>query len=175
MIAAVEKQWGWSCELNRQMISPRENQMATRPEIKLDSGIEIRLDCLFQYGTYGGLLEGLPTRNLNAKLIERALTYATEKLWMKETPHLLVPIEVAMGVPRGEWFRPEDGEEPATIPAVVCLATFDSLAAARDPDADCSSLNVVWFQEEFGPPVEAAVLQQFRALDWRALATDGWW
>ena len=149
--------------------------MATRPEITLDSGIEIRLDCLFQYTTYGGLLEGLPTRQLNAKLIQRALTYASEKLWMNGTPHLLAPTEVMMGIPRAEWFRPDDLDEPATIPAVVCLATFGSLASARDPDADCSSLNVVWFQKEFGPPIDEAVLRQFRALDWRALATDGWW
>ena len=70
--------------------------MASRPEIRLDSGIEIRLDCLFQYRTYGGLLEGRPTRKLNAELIHRALEYPAEKLWMGGTPHLLAP-------PEGPW------------------------------------------------------------------------
>ena len=80
-----------------------------------------------------------------------------------------------MGVPRSIWFRPDDAHEPMKIPPVACLATFESMASARDPDADCSSLNVVWFQDDFGPPVDADVLRQFRALDWRALATDGYW
>jgi hypothetical protein len=149
--------------------------MASRPEIRLDSGIEIRLDCLFQYRTYGGLLDGLPTRKLNAKLIHRALEYAAEKLWMGGTPHLLAPPEVAMGIPKDEWFDRDDAYEPVTIPPVACLGTFESMTPARDADADCSSLRVVWFQDEFGPPVDRGVLLQFRALDWRALATDGYW
>lgn len=35
--------------------------------------------------------------------------------------------------------------------------------------------SMLWFQEEFGLPIDEAVLRQLRALDWRALATDGWW
>jgi hypothetical protein len=33
-------------------------------------------------------------------------------------------------------------------------------------------MKIVWFQDEFGPPVDEIVLRQFRALDWRA--GDGW-
>src|ERR1700733_1087090 len=99
--------------------------MASRPEIRLDCGIEVCLDHLFQYRTYGGLLEGLPTRRLNAKLIQRALGYAAEKLWMGGTPHLLAPPEAPMGVPKDEWFGRDDSDEPARIPPVACLATFD--------------------------------------------------
>ena len=47
--------------------------MAGDTKITLDSGIEIRLDCLFQYWTYGGLLEGLPTRKVNAAITDRAV------------------------------------------------------------------------------------------------------
>ena len=45
--------------------------MRNRPKIKLDSGVEIWLGCLFQYRTYGGLLEGLPTE------VERNLAFST--------------------------------------------------------------------------------------------------
>jgi hypothetical protein len=149
--------------------------MFGRPEIRLDGGIEIRLNCLIQYCTYGGLLEGMPSRKMNAELVRRAIQYAAEKLWMGGTPHLLAPREVSMGIPRDEWFRSDDEYEPAEIPPVACLATFESMAAARDPAADCSSLRLVWFQDEFGPPVDAGVLRQFQSLDWHALATDGYW
>jgi hypothetical protein len=148
---------------------------ADRPEITLDSGIVVYLDCLFQYRTYSGLLEGLPTRRHNAERIERARRYAAEKLWMGGTPLLLAPREVPMGIPRERWFMRADENEPVEIPPVASLATFESMTSARDPQADCSSLKVVWFQDEFGPPAGADVLRQFRAIDWRALATDGYW
>jgi hypothetical protein len=147
--------------------------MQGRYEIRLNSGITISLVCLFQYRTYSGLLEGLPTRELNKTLIQQAISYATEKLWMGGTPHLIPPTETALGIPRHDWFDQDD--EPAEIPGVACLATFQSMSSARDLDADCSSLRVVWFQGNFGPPAEPDVLSKIRALDWPALATDGYW
>ncbi|MEQ8785640.1 MAG: hypothetical protein RIC55_05055 [Pirellulaceae bacterium] len=148
-----------------------------RPRIRLNSGLEVYLDCLFQYRTYAGLLEGQPTRRLNARLIQRALEYAADKLWMGGTPHLLTPPEVAIGAGRDESISGnlDHADEPATLPPIVCLGTFESFAPARHPDADCSSLRVVWFQEEFGEPVEAAVLEQLQAIDWKTVATDGYW
>jgi hypothetical protein len=80
-----------------------------------------------------------------------------------------------MGLPKEDWFSPEEEYEPASIPPVVCLATFESMAAARDPNADCSSMKVVWFQNEFALPIDPGVLQEIRTLDWRAHATDGYW
>jgi hypothetical protein len=119
-------------------------------------------------------MEGLPTRELNAELIQRTLEYAAEKLWMGGAPHLLTPPEVPLGVPRSKWFKEGDLDEPARVPPIASLATFESMASARDPNADCSSMKIVWFQDEFGPPVDEIVLRQFRAVDWRALATDGY-
>ena len=149
--------------------------MVNNTTIRLDSGIDIRLDHLFQYRTYAGLLEGLPTRKLNADLVRSAVGYATEKLWLRGTPHLLAPNEVSMDLPEDKWFRPGADYEPAQIPPITCLAMFESRVSARDPNADCSSLGIVWFQDAFGPPVDANVLRQFQSLDWRALATDGYW
>lgn len=143
-------------------------------EIRLESGVDIRLDVLFQYRTYSGLLEGLPTRELNKRLVGRALKYAGEKLWFGGTPYLIRPVETAMGLPKEDWFMPEEEHEPARIPPVVCLASFDAMARARDPDADFSSLKVVWFQNEFALPIDPGVLQEIRALDWRAHAEDGY-
>jgi hypothetical protein len=149
--------------------------MPVCPTYKLDSGQEIHLDCLFQYPTYGGMLEGLPTRRKNARLVQRALEYAAEKLWDGGTPHLLVPRETKLDISRERWPIPHEDCEPVRIPPVTCLATFASLTWARDPDADCSSLRVVWFQDAFGPPADREVLRQLRAIDWPALATDGGW
>jgi len=142
--------------------------MSDRPEITLNSGIEISLVCLFQYRAYAGFLEGVPSREMNAGIIAKAVRYAEEKLWMGGTPHVLTPPEIPSG-------KPDHPRTPIRIPLVASLATFDAMVPARDPGADCSSLRVVWFQDALGPPTQASVLQQFRKLDWQALATDGSW
>jgi hypothetical protein len=80
-----------------------------------------------------------------------------------------------MELPRERWFRQSDEYEPASLPPVVCLATYGAMESVRDIAADCSSLRVVWFQNEFGPPTDAGVLAQLKAIDWRTLATDGNW
>lgn len=149
--------------------------MTHRPEIVLDSGITIYLDCLFQYRTYAGRMEGLPNRLKNGLLIDRVLRYAEEKLWQGGKPHLRAPREIPVPIPEGHWFRLDGVSEFVKIPPVASLATFEALMPAHDPDADCSSLKVVWFQDEYGLPVAAALLRQFQTLDWRALATDGSW
>ena len=148
--------------------------MTDNYEIRLASGVDIRLYALFQYRTYSGLLEGLPTRALNKKLVGRALEYANVKLWLGGAPYLIPPVEAAIGLSKEDWFLPEEEHEPVNIPPVVCLATFESLTPALDPDADFSSLNVVWFQKVFALPIDPGVLQEIRALDWRAHATDGY-
>lgn len=142
--------------------------MSDRYEITLDSGITIILVCLFQYRAYAGFLEGIPSRKMNAGIIATAVRYAEEKLWRDGTPHVLTPPEVPSGAP-------DDPRTPIRIPLVASLATFDAMVPARDRGADFSSLNVVWFQDAFGPPRQASVLNQFRKLDWQALATDGSW
>lgn len=80
-----------------------------------DYGIEARLECLFQYRTYSGLPEGVPTRRLNRDLCQRALSHAKVRLWMGGDPYLVEPTETALGIPKERWFRPDD--EPAMCPA----------------------------------------------------------
>jgi hypothetical protein len=55
---------------------------------------------------------------------------------------------VPLAVPRSKWFKEGDLDEPARVPPIASLAIFESMAFARDPDADCSSMKVVWFQDE---------------------------
>jgi hypothetical protein len=48
------------------------------------------------------------------------------------------------------------------LPAVTCVATLT---------AGLSELTVVWFQEEYAPPIREPALGELRTLDWEALAT----
>lgn len=147
--------------------------MSTRYTIELSSGIAIRLHALFQHYTYGGLMDGLPSRRLNQRLVDAALKTARERLWLDSKPVVIPPVETSMGLPKSDWVYPADEFEPRSIPGVTCMATFESSTPARDEEADMSTLNIVWFQEELALPIDPAVMEEICALDWRAMARDG--
>lgn len=149
--------------------------MSDKYEIHLASGATIQLYALFQHYTYAGLMDGLPTRRLNKILIEGALVTARERLWLKEKPYLIPPVETSLGLPKADWAIPADEFEPVRIPSVTCLATFESTTPARDPKADMSSLTIVWFQEELALPIEPGIVEQICAVDWRSHAKDGYY
>jgi hypothetical protein len=133
--------------------------MSKRPVIQLGSGREIHLSSLNQSWTYEGLLEGLPTREMNRRRIEGVVAEERAKshgVWV--VPPYETPIPYDGRYPFGE---------PARLPYVQCIAEF------RSPGGDLvtdSRLTIVWFQEEFALPIDATILEQIRRIDWSELA-----
>jgi uncharacterized protein (TIGR02996 family) len=127
-------------------------------------GRRVSLRALRQWHTYWGLLEGTPDRRLNDCLIEDAVAKGRGQGQGRE-PHLIAPSR------RDYLQRPGDMAEidawyrrPSEwLPTVVCVATFTALL---------SELTVVWFQDEYAPPIEEPTLNELRKLDWQALATQ---
>jgi uncharacterized protein (TIGR02996 family) len=135
-------------------------------DVPLRSGRFVSLRELRQFGTYEGLLEGLPTREMNQARIERVLGEERNRASGAE-PYLIPPVETP--IKREE---PYPFGEPAAIPAVTCIGRFRSYDPARDPAHDYSELVVVWFQREFAPPIDSGVWQQLLAIDWDRHAND---
>jgi hypothetical protein len=131
-------------------------------KLKTNSGIEILLDQIFQYRTYSGLIEGSPCSGLNQRLIEKANRYAKEKLWKDSVPYMIDPVV---------QIRP--AYPTPSLPAVVCLAQFESSHAVRDPETSMSWLDIVWFQDDFAFPIDPRVLEHIKAVDWESLASEG--
>ena len=148
--------------------------MKDRYEIKLNCGRNIHLEVLFQYHTYSGLLEGLPTKQLNRDLVNRAQEYAKDKLWLGNvTPFLIQPLESPIPLPNGHRLRENEANLPARIPSVACLAEFESYQPAKNPEDHCSYLGIVWFQNEFALPIDPTIEETIRGIDWNAVASDG--
>lgn len=149
--------------------------MSNKFEINLASGETIRLTALLQHYTYAGLMDGLPIKRLNKKLVAKALDDAQERLWHDGTPYLIPPVETSMGYPKADWGAPIEEFEPVKLPAVACFTTFECSKPASDPEAHMSMLNIVWFQNELAMPIAPEILEAIRGLDWRGHAKDGWY
>jgi hypothetical protein len=156
--------------------------------ITLNSGREIRLARLEQWRTYAGVLAGMPNREMNGRVIEDARAQALQHGLQGAAPVLLPPrvIPIEPRPHSAEYLRRTGltAEQSAArdqqrhyeqLPAVVCVAVFDS-DGLNKPDAEpMSSLTLFWFQDEFALPVDAEVLAQIQALDWETLATEWCW
>src|SRR5262245_13604892 len=125
----------------------------------LERGYRISLHALRQRAIYAGLLEGLPTREGNRGIVERAVAAERDK----GKAVLLVP-------PRETPIRrgtPYPFGEPAALPAILCVADFHSVEPAHEGTFD---LTVVWFQDDYALPIDPDVSAHIRGLDWTAVA-----
>lgn len=139
--------------------------MSNRSEFKLGDGRSIRLMSIDQWGTYSGLLEGVPTKEMNERYIRYTMDEARKRRNFE--PYLIPPIETPIEIDRKYPLG-----TPASIPGITCIAQFDCLDPARDKSMDASTLPIVWFQSDFAFPIEDAILEHIRLLNWEKFASD---
>jgi hypothetical protein len=137
--------------------------LRTREDIELKDGTEIRLSKFEQHRVYEGLLEGLPTREMNERTLKR----------LRENPpdgstavYIIEPIQTPIAYEGSYPFG-----TPARLPSIQVTAWFES-RWTRDPQEDYSRLVIVWFQDEFGYPFAPKALEGLRGVPWRELSTD---
>ena len=141
------------------------------PWISLHTGRKIFLEQLFQYRTYAGVLTGFPNAEINRSFIQRAIQYATQKIWIPTEPYLLEPEVRAIPLPAE--IRAQLWYEPQKLPDVVCLAQFHSPQPTSGSDEAYSFLTVVWFQDQFALPIDASIKERLASIDWDTYASNG--
>lgn len=133
---------------------------------------EVRIECIHQWPTYRGLLEGLPTTQMNARILSHSKQYA-RKYCDIEAFHLLEPVQTAIkyeGIRR--WIPGYPLGNPSALPPITCLAALRSLEPVRDKTKDAARLAVTWFQNEYAFPIDAAVLEQMKGIPFDRIAED---
>lgn len=132
-------------------------------EIKLRSGGTIGCQSLQQHSTYAGLLEGLPTRQMNQRTIESLLKTERERGWWVGEPYLVPPVVRLIEYPGGGQYPFGD---PEALPGVACVARF----VAHAPNACTAELTVIWFQDVFAFPIAPHVREHLEGIDWTSKA-----
>src|SRR5688572_21808282 len=131
---------------------------------------EANLRFLQQSGTYDGLLEGLPTVEMNRGIIESHVGGQWSKHY-DVPPYLVPPRETPI-----ETFddRPYPFGTPASLPSLICVARFESYQPTTGRDGDGSGLVVIWFQQNFALPIDDEVLRHLAEVDWNQYAGSFW-
>lgn len=120
---------------------------------------------LHQWTTYPGMLAGAFLPFVNGRELTRTLERAKPYCMQDAAPYLIDPVMVDLpALPVVDVHQ--------RLPEVACVGRFDS-EAPPDCDMHYATLTVVWFQREFALPIDSAVADCLRALDWERLA-KGW-
>lgn len=127
-------------------------------DITLRVGGTISCSSLRQWRTYTGLLEGLPTRQMNERDIEHLLKQERDRGWWAGEPYLVPPVVRSI-----EYDGKYPFGVPEALPHVTCVARYISYPA---------ELTVIWFQQEFAFPIDPQVFDHLQGIDWARLAID---
>lgn len=141
-----------------------------RKTLRLTSGREIYLNEIVQWRTYTCLLEGIPNKQFNDEIIASAMQSARHKVDSSVPIHLLTPFREKLNFSRNKSIRPS--REYERIPAIACVAAFESLEPARDKTCYYSCLTFLWFQEDWALPIARPIVTQIRNTNWNDLAED---
>lgn len=127
--------------------------------------LELHVQSLHAWRTYAGLLEGLPTAELNDHIIGSAVERAKT---LAGAPAVTIPPEIV------ETPSPvrRPGPTYPRLPAFTCVAEIWCWET-READALGSALTVVWFANDVrGGELERTLALAVRDLDWWRHAVD---
>lgn len=134
--------------------------------IEVGNNETVHIINIHQSLTYDGLLEGMPTKRLNDRILEGTQAYA-KKLFHCNAVFLIEPeqkpIEYEGRYPFGE---------PAGMPLVTCIVKLKSYGTYRDKTKDYSELVVIWLQEEFLFPIDPEILEKIKQIPFGELCQE---
>lgn len=129
-------------------------------KIALASGGTIQMHSLRQWLVYSGILEGLPTREMNNRMIDALRRKARDRTGHE--PFLIDPTQESI-----EYDGKYPFGEPALLPPVGCEADFVQSGGGYE-----MRLTVIWFQHDYAFPLDPEVERALVGLDWKRLAQE---
>lgn len=125
-------------------------------EFQLACGSSIRMTSLAQRLTYGGLLEGLPLRRMNDRMVETL----ARRAHVVHAPQKEIELD-----------QPRPLGSSAALPPIQCEAEFVG-PGFSDTMLRRSHLTVARFQDDWALPLDDAARAAIEAMDWRSLARE---
>lgn len=150
-------------------------ELVRNMDVKLADGRTVKIDSYYTTGTYAGMLEGLPTPETNASLIEQARRDLA-KLWGKRSAVHVVRDDATPVTPKPGLSSDAIMRYPgaAKLGARMCWAWLTSYEPVRDKDACGSQLFLIWFetQDHALEPIPSQVAWAMDGVAWDQVAED---
>jgi hypothetical protein len=143
--------------------------------LSLNCGSSITLKSLTQEMTYIGLLEGVPSSEMNDRIIQSTIDRVRKSPGLPERAPFVIPPT------RRDFFRKQGdmaralqfpGRTVEWLPVITCIGMFESILPAKNRNMHASGLTIVWFQDEYAMPISEIALGSIKSIDWASQAFD---
>lgn len=121
---------------------------------------EVYLIALHQFRTYEGLIEGIPTRELNQRILE-GLPARAAALTSTKACYMLAQEQVPIGIADIYPFG-----DPATLPPVVSITLLQYIGEDPLGFLGHSFLTLITFQNDYGLPLNQDAILHLSKLNW---------
>jgi len=135
-------------------------------ELIIDRNRKVDIKSIKQRLTYDGLLEGLPTKEMNVRILSGVKEEA-KKFCQLEEVYLIEPEENAI-----EYNGSYPFGEPAQLPPVICIVELRSYSAYKDTTKDYSALGLIWFQNNFMFPIDPQIIEKIKAVPYEKICEE---
>lgn len=124
-------------------------------KIKLQNGGQAHLNGFHLSFTYGGLMEGISSEEVNQMIIGQIKEF---KIWCQRKIYSISPNKV-------DFLK--------TSPLFSCFVWLSSYEFAKDPFADGSELVIHWFEKSMdGKSIQQMIQSVIDQIDWENEAED---
>lgn len=132
----------------------------------VEGDLEVSIKRIRQRHTYEGQLEGYPNKKVNGYILEDVKKEATDYCGLKEV-FIVEPKQTP--VTNSKAFPFPDAIE---LPSVVCIAELWYFGTFRNKTMDCSSLGLVWFQNDFAFPIDQEILDKIKEIPFSKICRE---
>jgi hypothetical protein len=142
----------------------KKNKKSTKQQVKMndkiiiDGNTQVSIKSIKQRLTYDGLLEGLPTKEMNGRIMV-GLKEDARKFCQLNEVYLIEPEQKTI-----EYNGRYPFGEPAQLPSVICIVELRSYSVFKDKTKDYSALGLIWFQDNFMFPIDSNILEKIKTL-----------
>ena len=133
-------------------------QVKMNDEIIIDGTRQVSIKSIKQRLTYDGLLEGLPTKEMNRRILVGVKDDAKKFCQLNEV-YLIEPEQKAI-----EYNGRYPFGEPAQLPGVICIVELRCYSVFKDKTKDYSALGLIWFQDNFMFPIDLTILEKIKTV-----------
>jgi hypothetical protein len=135
-------------------------------EVVIDNNIQVSIKSIKQRLTYDGLLEGLPTKEMNRRILDAVIEDAKKFCQLNEV-YLIEPEQKSI-----EYNGRYSFGEPAQLPSVICIVELCSYSVFKDKTKDYSALGLIWFQDNFMFPIDSNILKKIKAVPFNKVCEE---
>ena len=131
--------------------------------LQFANGVQVYIESLYQFQTYGGQSFGVSTEEDNNEIIKEVLKRVKERAFSDKI-YSIEPKQKVMKL------KAQYEPTPMKLPKYTCVAELRYYKSLKPFQKPTSCLSLIWYQERFAFPIDDSILKKIGKLDWKKIS-----